>query len=126
METSASFEARSAPLPYPTVNALVRICAGGDQRWSSLPRHLRRNDTAALRRPCSPPPCATPVAERGRVHGASLPKGPCLTVPLLSLGGGLRVGRLFRQHALQDQVGIDLQSSHILVKRKALAMAGEA
>jgi hypothetical protein len=29
METSASFEARSAPLPYPTVNALVRICAGG-------------------------------------------------------------------------------------------------
>jgi hypothetical protein len=21
------------------VNALVRICAGGDQRWSSLPRH---------------------------------------------------------------------------------------
>src|ERR1700722_15815160 len=22
------------------VNALVRICAGGDQRWSSLPRHL--------------------------------------------------------------------------------------
>src|SRR5271157_2407706 len=32
METSASFEARSAPLSHPTVNALVRICAGGDQR----------------------------------------------------------------------------------------------
>jgi hypothetical protein len=27
LETSA-FETRSAPLPYPTVNALVRICAG--------------------------------------------------------------------------------------------------
>ena len=25
------------------VNALVRICAGGDQRWSSLPRQLARN-----------------------------------------------------------------------------------
>ena len=24
------------------VNALVRICAGGDQRWSSLPRQLAR------------------------------------------------------------------------------------
>jgi hypothetical protein len=32
VETSASFEARSAPLSYPT--------AGGDQRWSSLPRQL--------------------------------------------------------------------------------------
>jgi hypothetical protein len=30
VETSASFEARYAPLSYPT--------AGGDQRWSSLPR----------------------------------------------------------------------------------------
>jgi len=38
METSASFEARSAPWSHPTVNALVRICAGGDQRWLSLPR----------------------------------------------------------------------------------------
>src|SRR5580698_6501439 len=37
VETSASFEARYAPLSYPT--------AGGDQRWSSLPRQLR-----ALRR----------------------------------------------------------------------------
>src|ERR1700692_3504265 len=25
------------------VNPPVRICAGGDQRWSSLPRHLRIN-----------------------------------------------------------------------------------
>jgi uncharacterized membrane protein YgcG len=25
------------------INALVRICAGGDQRWSSLPRQLARN-----------------------------------------------------------------------------------
>src|SRR5713101_9371425 len=32
VETSASFEARYAPLSYPT--------AGGDQRWSSLPRQL--------------------------------------------------------------------------------------
>jgi hypothetical protein len=32
VETSASFEARHAPLSYPT--------AGGDQRWSSLPRQL--------------------------------------------------------------------------------------
>ena len=32
METSASFEARYAPLSYPT--------AGGDQQWSSLPQHL--------------------------------------------------------------------------------------
>jgi hypothetical protein len=32
VETSASFEARYAPLSYPT--------AGGDQRWSSLPRPL--------------------------------------------------------------------------------------
>ena len=32
METSASFEARYAPLSYPT--------AGGDQRWSSLPQPL--------------------------------------------------------------------------------------
>jgi hypothetical protein len=32
VETSASFEARYAPLSYPT--------AGGDQRWSSLPQHL--------------------------------------------------------------------------------------
>src|SRR5260370_42195843 len=32
VETSASFEARYAPLPYPT--------AGGDQRWSSLPRQV--------------------------------------------------------------------------------------
>jgi hypothetical protein len=40
METSASFEGRSAPSSYPTVEALVRIRAGGDQRWSSLPRHL--------------------------------------------------------------------------------------
>src|SRR5271163_2035659 len=31
VETAASFEARYAPLSYPT--------AGGDQRWSSLPRH---------------------------------------------------------------------------------------
>jgi hypothetical protein len=38
METSASFEGRSAPSSYPTVEALVRIRAGGDQRWSSLPR----------------------------------------------------------------------------------------
>jgi hypothetical protein len=28
METSASFEARYAPLSYPTVEAHVRICAG--------------------------------------------------------------------------------------------------
>jgi hypothetical protein len=34
VETSASFEARYAPLSYPT--------AGGDQRWSSLPQHLIR------------------------------------------------------------------------------------
>jgi hypothetical protein len=32
METSASFEARYAPLSYPTVEAPVRICAGGDQQ----------------------------------------------------------------------------------------------
>ncbi len=32
VETSASFEARYAPLSYPT--------AGGDQQWSSLPRQL--------------------------------------------------------------------------------------
>jgi hypothetical protein len=32
VETSASFEARYAPLSYPT--------AGGDQRWSSLPRQI--------------------------------------------------------------------------------------
>jgi hypothetical protein len=30
METSPSFEARFAPLTYPTVKALARICAGGD------------------------------------------------------------------------------------------------
>ncbi len=35
VETSASFEARYAPLSYPT--------AGGDQRWSSLPRQLSKN-----------------------------------------------------------------------------------
>src|SRR5882724_6924980 len=80
VETSASFEARYAPLSYPTithasdtereahvpgivrcaasstfrrhsstvravcVNAPVRICAGGDQRWSSLPRQLSSDE----------------------------------------------------------------------------------
>ena len=29
-----------SPVRAVCVNALVRICAGGDQRWSSLPRHL--------------------------------------------------------------------------------------
>ena len=36
VETSASFEARYAPLSYPT--------AGGDQRWSSLPRQCSGQD----------------------------------------------------------------------------------
>ena len=36
VETSASFEARYAPLSYPT--------AGGDPRWSSLPRQLTAAD----------------------------------------------------------------------------------
>jgi hypothetical protein len=36
VETSASFEARYAPLSYPT--------AGGDQRWSSLPRQVTLNE----------------------------------------------------------------------------------
>jgi hypothetical protein len=35
VETSASFEARYAPLSYPT--------AGGDQRWPSLPRQVKPN-----------------------------------------------------------------------------------
>ena len=30
------------------VNALVRICAGGDQRWSSLPRQLPRTGDAPV------------------------------------------------------------------------------
>jgi hypothetical protein len=40
VETSASFEARYAPLSYPT--------AGGDQRWSSLPQHLRISRQIAI------------------------------------------------------------------------------
>jgi len=47
METSASFEARYAPLSYPT--------ARGDQRWSSLPQQLAsgnqiREDAYGIRR----------------------------------------------------------------------------
>jgi hypothetical protein len=41
VETSASFEARYAPLSYPT--------AGGDQRWSSLPQHAVESAMPAVR-----------------------------------------------------------------------------
>ena len=45
---------------------------------------------------------------------------------LLSLCGRLvRLGRLFREDAFQNEVGVDLQSSQVLVKGKAFAVAGE-
>src|ERR1700688_101568 len=34
-----SFRRHSSSVRAVCVNALARICAGGDQRWSSLPRH---------------------------------------------------------------------------------------
>jgi hypothetical protein len=40
VDTSASFEARYAPLSYPT--------AGDDQQWSSVPGHYPQKSTWAL------------------------------------------------------------------------------
>ena len=42
VETSASCEARYAPLSYPT--------AGGDQRWSFLPQHLAASEAKRVGR----------------------------------------------------------------------------
>src|SRR6266403_6239846 len=62
------------------VDAPVRICAGGDQRWSSLPRHQivmfpPGGDRSAERAICDCAASWTPARSfRGaRAHGASLP-----------------------------------------------------
>ena len=54
VETSASFEARYAPLSYPT--------AGGDPRWSSLPRQLRSE--------CRQLPCSSSTAPNPAIFQA--------------------------------------------------------
>src|SRR5260221_7891005 len=60
LEPVDSSTPRSAPLPRRSllrhssfvravcVDALVRICAGGDQRWSSLPRQYSRIKLARM------------------------------------------------------------------------------
>jgi hypothetical protein len=40
---SSTFRRHSSTVRAVCVKAPVRICAGGDQRWSSLPRQLSRN-----------------------------------------------------------------------------------
>src|SRR6266851_5132817 len=60
LEPVDSSTPRSAPLPRRSllrhssfvravcVDALVRICAGGDQRWSSLPRQLAAKESGSV------------------------------------------------------------------------------
>src|SRR5712692_4030693 len=47
------------------VDALVRICAGGDKQWSSLPRQLRPMDVVELEGSCR---AKRKRALRGRNH----------------------------------------------------------
>src|SRR5712664_4728822 len=48
---SSTFRRHSSTVRAVCVNAPVRICAGGDQRWSSLPRQLSRSGVVGNRLP---------------------------------------------------------------------------
>src|ERR1022692_5162799 len=84
LEPVDSSTPRSAPLSRCTllrhssfvravcVDALVRICAGGDQRWSSLPRQGRFSDPLLPRVNYGIEGCTTPVGCLPEQVGPSL------------------------------------------------------
>src|SRR5450432_2567983 len=76
METSASFEARSAPLPYPTTGMLVFPARGGRIQWEVL---LRAE--SGSRRLYGTTECATPGSLRFRNFSRKLACLSSFTVP---------------------------------------------
>src|SRR6516225_3600689 len=67
VETSASFEARYAPLSYPT--------AGGDPRWSSLPRQQSTRQENALFVELAIDTTCQQILIRSRPQSRPLPRG---------------------------------------------------
>src|SRR6266849_4819794 len=72
---SSAFRRHSSTVRAVCVNAPVRICAGGDQRWSSLPRQLFQRHSASPQKPevispCNLPTVRAPQSDSGAQHSS--------------------------------------------------------